>query len=128
MKQLETFSILTIGDGLVSQIPALLISTAAGIIVTRAASEGNLAHDITTQLFAYPKLLYIVAGTLICTWHYSHRFIGITTFPIAGLLIYAALKMQKNLEREALEEEQLVEEQQIEEVRSPESVIILIAS
>lgn len=122
---LETFSILTIGDGLVSQIPALLISTAAGIIVTRASSEGNLGHDVTKQLTAQPKLLYIVAGTLVMLGIFTpiHWF---TTFPIAGLLIFAAYKMQKNLEREAIKEEQLVEEQQIEEVRSPESVISLL--
>ncbi|MDQ0876425.1 flagellar biosynthesis protein FlhA [Paenibacillus sp. V4I3] len=122
---LETFSILTIGDGLVSQIPALLISTAAGIIVTRASSEGNLGHDITKQLTAQPKLLYIVAGTLMVLGLFTpiHWY---TTFPIAGLLIFAAFKMQKNLEREAIKEEQLVEEQQIEEVRSPESVISLL--
>ncbi|WP_261306040.1 flagellar biosynthesis protein FlhA [Paenibacillus andongensis] len=124
-KALETFSILTIGDGLVSQIPALLISTAAGIIVTRASSEGNLGHDITKQLTGQPKLLYIVAGTLMVLGLFTpiHWY---TTFPIAGLLIYAAFKMQKNLEREAIKEEQLVEEQQIEEVRSPESVISLL--
>lgn len=122
---LETFSILTIGDGLVSQIPALLISTAAGIIVTRASSEGNLGHDVTKQLTAQPKLLYIVAGTLVMLGIFTpiHWF---TTFPIAGLLVFAAYKMQKNLEREAIKEEQLVEEQQIEEVRSPESVISLL--
>ncbi|MCY9665256.1 flagellar biosynthesis protein FlhA [Paenibacillus alginolyticus] len=124
-KALETFSILTIGDGLVSQIPALLISTAAGIIVTRASSEGNLGHDITKQLTGQPKLLYIVAGTLVVLGLFTpiHWF---TTFPIAGLLIYAAFRMQKNLDREAIKEEQLVEEQQIEEVRSPESVISLL--
>ncbi|KRF31911.1 flagellar biosynthesis protein FlhA [Paenibacillus sp. Soil787] len=124
-KAIETFSILTIGDGLVSQIPALLISTAAGIIVTRASSEGNLGHDITKQLTGQPKLLYIVAGTLMVLSLFTpiHWY---TTFPIAGLLIYAAFKMQKNLEREAIKEEQLVEEQQIEEVRSPESVISLL--
>ncbi|WNR46661.1 flagellar biosynthesis protein FlhA [Paenibacillus roseipurpureus] len=122
---LQTFSILTIGDGLVSQIPALLISTAAGIIVTRASSEGNLGHDVTKQLTAQPKLLYIVAGTLVVLGLFTpiHWF---TTFPIAGLLVYAAFKMQKNLEREAIKEEQLVEEKQIEEVRSPESVISLL--
>ncbi|MGO4498723.1 flagellar biosynthesis protein FlhA [Paenibacillus sp. 2RAB27] len=122
---LQTFSILTIGDGLVSQIPALLISTAAGIIVTRASSEGNLGHDITKQLTAQPKLLYIVAGTLVVLGTFTpiHWF---TTYPIAGLLVYAAFKMQKNLDREAIKEEQLVEEQQIEEVRSPESVISLL--
>lgn len=122
---LQTFSILTIGDGLVSQIPALLISTAAGIIVTRASSEGNLGHDVTKQLTAQPKLLYIVAGTLVVLGTFTpiHWF---TTYPIAALLVYAAFKMQKNLEKEAIKEEQLVEEQQIEEVRSPESVISLL--
>ncbi|OCT13800.1 flagellar biosynthesis protein FlhA [Paenibacillus pectinilyticus] len=122
---LQTFSILTIGDGLVSQIPALLISTAAGIIVTRASSEGNLGHDITRQLTAQPKLLYIVAGTLVVLGIFTpiHWF---TTFPIAGLLIFAAFKMQKNLDHQAIKEEQLVEEKQIEEVRSPESVISLL--
>jgi flagellar biosynthesis protein FlhA len=122
---LQTFSILTIGDGLVSQIPALLISTAAGIIVTRASSEGNLGHDITSQILAQPKLLYIVAATL--------TFLGIftpihwyTTIPIAILLVLGARKMQLNLARQAIQEEQRVEEQQIEEVRSPESVLTLL--
>ncbi|MEW9697705.1 flagellar biosynthesis protein FlhA [Paenibacillus sp. SI8] len=122
---LETFSILTIGDGLVSQIPALLISTAAGIIVTRASSEGNLGHDITSQITAQPKLLYIVAGTLVLLGIFTpiHWY---TTFPVAALLSFAAFKMQKNLDRQAMKEEQMVEEQQIEEVRSPESVISLL--
>ncbi|KIL39232.1 flagellar biosynthesis protein FlhA [Gordoniibacillus kamchatkensis] len=122
---LQTFSILTIGDGLVSQIPALLISTAAGIIVTRASSDGNLGHDITSQLLAQPKLLYIVAGTI--------AFLGIftpihwyTTFPVAGLLAFGAYRMQQNLVRKQAQQEQLVEEQQIEEVRSPESVLGLL--
>lgn len=121
----QTYSILTIGDGLVSQIPALLISTAAGIIVTRATSEGNLGSDITDQITSYPKLLYIVAGTL--------AFLGIftpihwyTTLPIALLLAAGAWKMEKNLQQKQEQEEQMEEEQQIEEVRSPESVISLL--
>ncbi|MBU5673063.1 flagellar biosynthesis protein FlhA [Paenibacillus brevis] len=122
---LSTYSILTIGDGLVSQIPALLISTAAGLIVTRASSEGNLADDITGQLFSYPKLLYIVAGTIavlglltpIGPW---------TTLPFSGLLIFAAIRMKKNLDKKQFEQEVQEEEQQIEEVRSPESVINLL--
>ena len=55
---------MTVGDGIVSQIPALLISTATGIVVTRAASEGNLGADITDQLFGQPKLLYVAAATV----------------------------------------------------------------
>jgi len=57
-------NMLTIGDGLVSQIPALLISTATGIIVTRAASEANLGRDIATQVLANPRALLLVGGLL----------------------------------------------------------------
>ncbi|MBP1904172.1 flagellar biosynthesis protein FlhA [Paenibacillus turicensis] len=122
---LNTYSILTIGDGLVSQIPALLISTASGLIVTRASSEGNLASDITSQLFAYPKLIYIVAGTIAMLGLFTP--IGpVATLPFAGLLAYAAWKMQKNADLKQIEQEQEEEEQQIEEVRSPESVINLL--
>ncbi|MCZ8512354.1 flagellar biosynthesis protein FlhA [Paenibacillus filicis] len=121
----KIYSILTIGDGLVSQIPALLISTAAGIIVTRAASDGNLAHDLTSQIFSHPKLLYIVAGTIATLGIFTpiHFY---TTFPIAALLAYGGYKMQQNLNRKQEAEVQLEEEQQIEEVRSPESVISLL--
>ncbi|WP_106766054.1 flagellar biosynthesis protein FlhA [Paenibacillus faecalis] len=121
---MSTYSILTIGDGLVSQIPALLISTAAGIIVTRASSEGTLSDDLTGQLLSYPKLLYIVAITVF--------FLGMTpigflaTLPIAVLLFFAARSMQSRLDRQQVEVEQMEEEQQIEEVRSPESVINLL--
>ncbi|GGH17700.1 flagellar biosynthesis protein FlhA [Paenibacillus segetis] len=122
---LSTYSILTIGDGLVSQIPALLISTAAGLIVTRASSEGNLADDITGQLFTYPKLIYIVAGTITLLGLFTP--IGPwTTLPFAAILVYAALRMQKNLNRKQAEQDQQDEEQEIEEVRSPESVINLL--
>ncbi|MBN2233018.1 MAG: flagellar biosynthesis protein FlhA [Deltaproteobacteria bacterium] len=60
----ETYTILTVGDGLVSQIPALVISTASGIIVTRTASETNMGQDLGTQLTAYPKALMLAAVAL----------------------------------------------------------------
>jgi flagellar biosynthesis protein FlhA len=122
---LSTYSLLTIGDGLVSQIPALLISTSAGLIVTRASSDGNLAEDITGQLFAYPRLIYIVAGMIALLGIFTPIGI-IATIPLALALAYAARRMQTNLSRKALEQEQQEEEQQIEEVRSPESVINLL--
>lgn len=125
MQALETYSILTIGDGLVSQIPALLISVAAGIIVTRAASEGNLAHDVTKQLLRYPNLLYIVAGT-IALLGIATPIPLLTTFPYAAILAIAGYRLQKNLNKRKEQEELLVEEKQIEEVRSPESVISLL--
>ncbi|MBW7454460.1 flagellar biosynthesis protein FlhA [Paenibacillus sepulcri] len=124
-ESLHTFSILTIGDGLVSQIPALLISTATGLIVTRAASDGNLASDLTDQLFRYPKLLYIVAGTISLLGIFTP--IGpVATLPFAALLAFAGYRMQKSLVKRQVEEDMMVEEQQIEEVRSPESVISLL--
>jgi len=61
---LVTYTTLTIGDGLMSQLPALMISTGSGMIVSRSASEGNLGHEITTQLFAEPKVMW-VAGSLM---------------------------------------------------------------
>lgn len=119
------YSILTIGDGLVSQIPALLISTAAGIIVTRSASEGNLAQDISAPITKYPSLLYIVAGTIFVLGVMTPIH-DVMTIPIAGMLAFAGYRMNQHLERKQVEDEQKVEEQQIEEVRSPESVISLL--
>ncbi|HLV31338.1 MAG TPA: flagellar biosynthesis protein FlhA [Chitinispirillaceae bacterium] len=62
---LSTYTALTIGDGLVSQIPALMISTGAGILVSRAASENDLGQEITTQLFSRPKVLGVAGGMML---------------------------------------------------------------
>ena len=59
---LHTFTILTIGDGLVSQIPALIVSLAAGLIVTRAGQDTNLGSELVSQLFAEKKVLWITMG------------------------------------------------------------------
>ena len=125
MTALETYSVLSIGDGLVSQIPALLISTAAGIIVTRAASDGNMADDMSKQLLRYPRLLYIVAGT-VALLGLATPIPLISTLPYAAILAIAGYRLQLNLNREQQEAEMLVEEKEIEEVRSPESVISLL--
>ncbi|WP_276352486.1 flagellar biosynthesis protein FlhA [Cohnella caldifontis] len=125
MEAIDTYSILSIGDGLVSQIPALLISTATGIIVTRAASDNNLAEDLTGQLFRYPRLLYIVAGTVAMLGLLTPIPL-LTTLPYAIILAIAGYRLQKNLEARKQEEQLMVEEKEIEEVRSPESVISLL--
>lgn len=61
---LSTYSISTVGDGLVSQIPALLISTATGMIVTRSASESSLGNDLTQQVSAQPVIMFVAGGTM----------------------------------------------------------------
>ncbi len=86
---LNKFALLTVGDGLVSQIPALLISTATGIIVTRAASKSNLGADVIGQLFAKPKALYLSSATLLIMGLVP----GLPTVPfviLAGLSFYMA--------------------------------------
>jgi flagellar biosynthesis protein FlhA len=62
----KNYTMLTIGDGLLAQIPALIISTAAGMIVTRSASEDNMGEELTSQLLANPRAIYISAGVLTC--------------------------------------------------------------
>ncbi|MFC4320165.1 flagellar biosynthesis protein FlhA [Litchfieldia salsa] len=122
---IQKFTMLTVGDGIVSQIPALLISTATGIVVTRAASNGNLSSDITSQLFAYPKMLYVTAGTILLLGIFTP--IGILlTAPIAGLMAFGGYKISKANEREEHLPEEYVEESQIDEMKSPESVVNLL--
>lgn len=60
----KNYTMLTIGDGLLAQIPALIISTAAGMIVTRSGSEENMGAEVTSQLFMNPRAIYISAGVL----------------------------------------------------------------
>ncbi|ATQ74339.1 flagellar biosynthesis protein FlhA [Massilia violaceinigra] len=61
---LKTFTLLTVGDGIVTQVPALVIAVGTGIIVTRSASDGNLSSEVLRQMTAFPKTLFIVAGAL----------------------------------------------------------------
>jgi flagellar biosynthesis protein FlhA len=63
---LNIYSIATVGDGLVSQIPALMISTATGMIVTRAAAEGNLNEDVKKQFLSQPTVLIMAGATILC--------------------------------------------------------------
>ncbi|PRS60986.1 flagellar biosynthesis protein FlhA [Bacillus sp. GBSW19] len=119
------FTLLTVGDGIVSQIPALLISTATGIVVTRAASNGNLGSDITEQLFAFPAMLYVTSGTIFLLGLFTP--IGVLlTGPIAGLLALGAYLMSKNKQDQEEIEEVLEEQAEVEEMKSPESVINLL--
>lgn len=119
------FSQLTIGDGLVTQIPALLISTATGIVVTRAASEGNLGSDITKQLFGQPKLLYVAAGTIFLLGIVTPIEL-IITLPIAFLLAISAYIMTNKAQEDPEELLEMEEEVETEGMKSPENVVTLL--
>jgi len=62
---INVYSILTVGDGLVSQIPALIISTAAGIVITRAGSGATMSIEMTDQFTAHPRVHYVAAGAML---------------------------------------------------------------
>lgn len=121
----QRFSLLTVGDGIVSQVPALLISTATGIVVTRAASDGNLGRDVISQLLAFPKMLYIASATIFLLG-IATPINDFLTIPIAGALALGAFRLSrvpKQNEEELTEMEEVI---QSDEMKSPESVINLL--
>jgi flagellar biosynthesis protein FlhA len=79
----RTYTMLTVGDGLVAQVPALFISTAAGIIITRTVSETNLGSDIARQLFTFPRAIAISAVLLVI-------FAAVPGMPTIPFLLIAA--------------------------------------
>jgi flagellar biosynthesis protein FlhA len=90
------FSLLTVGEGLVNQIPALLISVATGIIVTRSVGEGNLGHDLTKQLVRQPRALFLAGGVAMAMGLVP----GMPTLPffvIGGCVIGLALLLRRGL-------------------------------
>ena len=94
MDALATYTILTVGDGLVAQLPALVTSTAAGIVVTRAASESDLSQDLVSQLTVRSRPLIVVSGVL----GVLSLFPGLPALPFllpAGILGFLAYRMSR---------------------------------
>ncbi|MCI8528626.1 MAG: flagellar biosynthesis protein FlhA [Lachnospiraceae bacterium] len=125
MGALNNFGILTIGDGLVSQIPSLLISLSTGVLVTKGTKEAEFGPAIIKQLFGIPKVMYMVGGTL--------SFLGIVTdlntvlFLGLGLaFVIGGRMMASSLETAAIESELDSEEAAAEEMRAPENVNSLL--
>ncbi len=125
MDALDQYAILTIGDGLVSQIPSLLISLATGILVTKASKEADFGDTLIKQLFGIPKVLYIV-GTVMC-------FLGVVTpldwrlfLPLGIAFVITGRSVDNHLVVEAIEEEVDAAEEEAEEIRRPENVVSLL--
>ncbi|WP_156289080.1 flagellar biosynthesis protein FlhA [Oceanobacillus salinisoli] len=122
---INTFTRLTVGDGLVSQIPALLISTATGIVVTRSSGNENLGSEVTTQLLQYPKLLYIAAATIF--------FLGFTpinfflTTIIALILAASAYALQNQTKEPDIPDVEEEVQSESTQMKSPENVINLLS-
>jgi len=122
---LSRYTQYTIGDGLVSQIPSLLISLSTGILVTKGSGTADFGNVLVKQLFGIPKALYFVGSTI--------AFLGIVTplraviFVALGLsFIIAGRVMQNNLENESIVTETETEEEEAQEIRQPENVTSLL--
>ncbi len=116
------YTLLTIGDGLVAQIPALLISTAAGILVTRATSDNSFGKDLTKQFLHFPRVLAIAAGILFV-------IALVPTMPsflilaLAGVVGYSAYVLHKDKKKKALQEQEIAARKVQEQRRQPENVL-----
>ena len=120
---IQTYTILTIGDGLVSQLPALMISSATSFIVTRAASESDISQDLVKQLFSNPKVLYLVSALSFILSFFLPR---IPFLLLAAILAFAAYTVSKQQKAMIKQEEVKVEENEVEEIRKPENVVTLL--
>ena len=125
MEALERYGILTIGDGLCSQIPSLVISLATGILVTKSSEENDFAAVMVGQLFGIPKVMFLVGATFI--------LLGIAT-PFSTILFVAfgvffivlGRMVEKNNQIESIEDEITASEEEAEEIRKPENVVSLL--
>ncbi|MEE8058579.1 MAG: flagellar biosynthesis protein FlhA [Pseudomonadales bacterium] len=106
---LQTFTLLTIGDGIVTQIPALVISTGTGIIVTRAASDAFLSREISRQITAFPKILGLICGALAFVLFVP----GIPAFPVLVLLAIFAVMLFASLRAKSAEETEAESKEQV---------------
>lgn len=122
---LSKYTILTIGDGLSSQIPSLLISLATGILVTKASSDGELGDEIVGQLFSMDRVLIMVGAAL--------SVLGILTplpwyifVPLGAALIFYERKLGTKAGEAKIEESAEQEENEAQEIRKPENVVSLL--
>jgi len=125
LQALQTYTLLTVGEGLVSQIPALLISTATGIIVTRAASEGNLGQDLVNQLIRNDRIFFIVSAVLL----FLALVPGLPGIPFTALSIacgFIGYNLQKSHEEVVETKQEQTKVRAKDEATKPENIVSLL--
>lgn len=120
---LNKYTVLTVGDGLVSQIPALLISTATGIIVTRSASESNLGNDLIRQLFREPRILQITS-LLLFSMVLVPLLPKLPLIVIGSLFAYLGFANNTKIAQKSEEQDENIKE--LEDIRDPKRVYDLL--
>lgn len=128
LQALQQYTLLTVGEGLVSQIPALLISTATGLIVTRAGAEGNLGADMVSQLFRNDRIFFILSGVL-AFFAIVPGLPGIPFSVLAVLCFFIGRALKQGTAATAAQEaktEKSVQQQQKKKATSPENIVALL--
>lgn len=124
-KVVSTYTIATIGEGLMAQLPALLISTATGVIVTRAASEGNMSDELVGQLFGNPLVLRST-GVVMLIMVFIPGFPKPALFMIGGLFIIisfiTAPRKKKELPAQAQTGKKSAAQAELEVIKNPENI------
>jgi flagellar biosynthesis protein FlhA len=123
---IQKYLLLSVGDGIAAQIPALLISTATGIVVTKAADESKLSESLIKQLFEFhPKVLYTVGG-ILAVLALIPTMPKLSLFFLSGAMFAMGFRMNSSLKKiESIEEKQ-VEQKEVEELKKPENVVNLL--
>ena len=121
---LELYGILTIGDGLVSQIPSLVISLSTGILVTKGSKDADFSDGMLKQLFGIPRVLYIVGAVMVLLGIVTP--LGFVFILLGGVFIVGARFIENNLGQEDIENEVAAAETEAEEIRRPENVVSLL--
>lgn len=120
----QVYTLMTIGDGLVGQIPAILISTATGILVTKSSDEDGISTGLVKQLFSIPLTLYIAGIVMV--------ILGLTPLPAVffipfGIFLFVAgYLLERNQKVQAISNEIVEDDEDDEEIRKPENVVSLL--
>ncbi len=122
---LEQYAIVTIGNGLVGQIPSLMISLATGILVTKATKDADFGDVLISQLFSIPKVLYLVGSSIIALGLFM-PVNKLIFFAYGALFITVGVVISNRLGVAAIEEEVSEEDISANEIRKPENVISLL--
>lgn len=122
---LSYYGILTIGDGITSQIPSLLTSLATGILITKGSNENDFGETLIKQLFGNSQVL-IITGIMISVLGIFTPLNFVLFVGIGVAFIVSGFIMEKNIKKEETTEEVTEEETEAEEVRKPENVVSLL--
>lgn len=119
----SNYTILSIGDGLVTLIPSLMISSSTALIVTRAGSDSDLSQDLVKQMFSNSNVLFLAAGVSVILYFVLSMYFFIL---VAIVLVVVGYRLRQNQKAVEKQEEVQIQESEVEDIRKPENVVALL--